>query len=153
MTEKEFFEAMVREDTDEERFAVALEFAVNGQAESVEALQALREELEKGIVPQFEGDPDDFEAYDAWGEKNEKQIESAIGKVHRLLRKQGKHFADKDDISIDELEKVYKICFDDVLHAMCNGPWDDKEARKWVRKAFETGVAINAYAGKDGILQ
>ena len=150
MTEQEFFQRLKSAKDEHEAFEAALEFVSSGRAESVEMIEILKSLLEKGIVPQFDGDEDDYDGYDEWAEKNEDYLGKAESKVLKLLQKQGKYIAEDDTVSLEELERLYQLCFDDVLYATNSGPNDEDEARQWVREAFRTGKVIHTYDPSTG---
>lgn len=152
MTEQEFFQRLKNAKDEHEAFGAALEFVSSGRAESVEMIEILKSILEKGIVPQFDGDEDDYDGYDEWAEKNEDYLSKAKSKVLKLLQKQGKYIADSENVPMEELEQVYQLCFEDVVFSTHAGPKDDEEAREWVREAFRTGVAIYEYGNADGVI-
>lgn len=149
MNENEFLQKIARMGDLNEALNLAMQFIASGKATSVKTIEALRGILEMTLVPQYKDTDGD---YDAWYEKNSEAIEAAKQKVCRFVRKQGKYIADDSNVPIEDLQRVYELCFDDTLYAMCNGPEDEAEARDWIWEAFDKGVAINEYAnGTDAV--
>ena len=150
MTENELSERLSKTTDKRSALAVALEFIKTGEATTVETIALLRGVLEDAYVPKYDGPSS---GYEKWYEAHGQEADAGLRKVQKLLLKQGQNVVDNENLPIEELQTLYELCFDDVLYAMCNGPEDEAEARDMVWEAFNTGVAINAYANQEGVSQ